>query len=256
MKSFLTAISPRSIGRAFLAVGVVFALTAVMLLIGPVLLGQGVIALLYLLPIGWCTFRWGQIAGVSAAMTAALSFDFFFIPPYGTFTIGSPEGWLLFILFVSVSVLVIGRIQTTLSDWKNRERNATFLYEMVVAIANQQTREEIAQIIANQIQQNYQAKQVNVYLNHKGEWGELVMCSPVTPDCATNGKPDRELPIAFGPSLVGEIAIWKGLLPLPNQNDPMIQSLLRQAGSAINRVQNTDDYIQPTTRLQQENQTF
>ena len=70
-------------------------LTVVMLLIGPTLLGEGVIALLYLVPIGWCTVRWGQLAGVSAALTAALSFDFLFIPPYGTFNIGSLEGWLL-----------------------------------------------------------------------------------------------------------------------------------------------------------------
>jgi nitrate/nitrite-specific signal transduction histidine kinase len=187
-------------------------------------------------------------------MAAALSFDFFFIPPYGTFTIGSPEGWLLFILFIAVSILAIGRIQTTLSDWKNRERNATFLYEMVVAVANQQTREEVAQTIANQIQQNYQAKHVHFYLNSIGELGELVKCSPVTPDCATNGKPERDLPVVYEHKMVGEIAIWKGLLPLPTQDDPMIQSLLRQAGAAINRVQSFES-AQPLTRLQPEKKT-
>ena len=59
-----------------MAVAVVFALTVVMLLIGPKMLGEGVIALLYLVPIGWCTVRWGQIAGISAALTAALVLRF------------------------------------------------------------------------------------------------------------------------------------------------------------------------------------
>src|SRR5512136_937890 len=92
MKTVSLTLSPVRITHTMLFVAVVFALTFVMRLIGPDILGEGVIALLYLVPIGWCTVRWGQIAGVSAALTAALSFDFLFIPPYRTFNIGSPEG--------------------------------------------------------------------------------------------------------------------------------------------------------------------
>ena len=51
---------------------------------------------------------------------------------------------------------------------QNRERKATFLYEMVAAIANQQTREGIAGAIANQIQQKYLAELVQVHLNGRG----------------------------------------------------------------------------------------
>src|SRR5512135_1330196 len=116
MKRNAITISPVRAAHAMLSVAVVLALTIVMLLIGPKMLGEGVIALLYLAPIGWCTVRWGQIAGVSAALTAALSFDFLFIPPYGTFNIGSLEGWLLLFLFISAAILIVGRIQAILSD--------------------------------------------------------------------------------------------------------------------------------------------
>ncbi len=89
-------------------------------------------------------FAGGKSPGISAALTAALSFDYLFIPPYGTFNIGSLEGWLLLFLFIAAAILVVGRIQSILSEKQNRERKATFLYEMVAAIANQQTREGIA----------------------------------------------------------------------------------------------------------------
>ena len=103
-------ISLPRVAHSLMAVAVVFALTVVMLLIGPKMLGEGVIALLYLVPIGWCTVRWGQIAGISAAITAALSFDYLFIPPYGTFNIGSLEGWLIIIIFLLVAVVIVGAV--------------------------------------------------------------------------------------------------------------------------------------------------
>lgn len=207
-----------------------------MLFIGGQTLGQGVIALLYLVPIGWCTVRWGQIAGVSAALTAALSFDFLFIPPYGTFTIGSLEGWLLFFLFVGATILVIGRVQSTLSEWQNRERNATFLYEMVVAMANQPARGEVAQAIANQIQQRYLAKIVRVYLYDLGKSPAVLMFAPNSPENLAKGNPDRVLPIVSDTTLIGEITIWKGSLALPQVDEPMVQTLLRQIAVAIDRA--------------------
>ena len=54
----------------------VMALTVPMWLIGRDVLGEAVIGLLYLTPIAWSASKWGQAAGMSAALTAALSFDF------------------------------------------------------------------------------------------------------------------------------------------------------------------------------------
>lgn len=42
--------------------------------------GEGVIALVFLTPVTWAAYHWGLAAGMSAALTAALTFDFFFIP--------------------------------------------------------------------------------------------------------------------------------------------------------------------------------
>ena len=82
----------------------VLAITIPMWLIGRSVLGEAVIALLYLAPIAWSASKWGQAAGVSAALTAALCFDFLFIPPFFTFAVGSLEGWLVLPAVVPLAI--------------------------------------------------------------------------------------------------------------------------------------------------------
>jgi len=255
MKIKSESISLLRVVHSLMAVAVVLALTVVMLLIGQRTLGQGVIALLYLIPCGWCTVRWGQMAGVSAALTAALSFDFFFIPPYNTLDIGSLEGWLLLFLFIAASILVVGRFQAILWEEKNRGRKATFVYEVVVSIANQQTREGIARAIANQIQQLYLAELVYIHLNSRGKLPAVAVRAANHPDYIAGRKPDRALPIVSGPVLIGDIAIWKGLIPLPSEDDPMVQTILRQTAAALDRAQSAEEAVSPSSRSQSENLT-
>src|SRR5512139_269548 len=81
----------------------VAATTGIMFLLGRDRLGEGVIALLYLVPISWSTARWGQGPGIAAAIAAALGFNFFFIPPFYTFNIARLEGWLLLGIFLAVA---------------------------------------------------------------------------------------------------------------------------------------------------------
>jgi two-component system sensor histidine kinase KdpD len=106
------------------AILTVAATTGVMYLIRRDRLGEGVIALLYLVPISWSTARWGQGPGIAAAISAALCFNFFFIPPYYTFVIGSLEGWLLLGIFLGVAIVVVGRIQSGLARAQASERDA------------------------------------------------------------------------------------------------------------------------------------
>ena len=47
----------------------------------------------------------GAIAGISAAITAALAFDFLFIPPFYTFAVARLEGWLVLAIFLGVAIL-------------------------------------------------------------------------------------------------------------------------------------------------------
>src|SRR5512137_376950 len=110
MKRFRLNITPQLLFECAQSVLVVWILTVPMFLLGRRTLGESVIALLYLAAVAWCSSRWGQLPGICAAITATLTFNFLFIPPFFTFAVGSLEGWLVLSIFLCVSTLIVGRI--------------------------------------------------------------------------------------------------------------------------------------------------
>jgi two-component system sensor histidine kinase KdpD len=218
--------------RCLQAVLTVAALTAWMLLIGRDTLGDAVVALLFLVPIGFSTTRWGQIPGICASVVAALAFDFFFIPPYDTLNIGSLEGWSVLVIFLVVSVLIVGRIQYGLSQAQEQEREAIFMFELISALANLHTRDAIARVLAAKIQENYQAALVQVDVDVEGS--THLFSAP--PETARQGKPDRVIPLHVEEGLAGSISIWRGKFPLPPESNRLFQSFIIQGELAFERA--------------------
>ena len=212
---------------------IVLAATAVMLLIGRGTLGETVIALLYLVPIGWSTTRWGQGPGACAAVIAALCFDFFFIPPFFTFNVGSLEGWLVLIIFFVVAVVIIGRIQYGLSQAQVREREAVFMYELSILLAGLHRPDDIAHALAQHVQQIFRAKFVQVIVEAIGQ-PSLVISVPQ--QAAANGHPDRIVPLMAPRGLIGEICLWRDEAPLPPTDNRLLQNFAKQGALALERA--------------------
>ncbi|NOT04875.1 MAG: DUF4118 domain-containing protein [Anaerolineales bacterium] len=226
MKKF--KLTPNLLTNGLKGMLTVFALTIPMWLIGRDVLGEAVISLLYLAPIAWSANRWGQVSGVSAALTAALCFDFLFIPPFFTFAVGSLEGWLVLIIFFAIAIVVVGRIQDSLS----RAREATFMYELSSALANARTQDAVAHIVARNIRQLFQAALVNVTFQQSKQIPRIAAHEPV--DGEGKGQPDRILPILNAWGLVGEIQIWRGEFgDLPSESSPLLQNFALQTSRAF-----------------------
>ncbi len=232
-------LSVQLIEGCVLATSLVLATTVLFLLIGRNVLGEGVIALLYLVPIAWSTTRWGQLAGMCAAVTAFLTFNFFFIPPFYTFQIGSVEGWLILIIFLVVAAVIVGRIQYGLARAHVREREALFMYELGTALAGARTLEAIARILAEQLQQMLQAALVQVVVEPDRSSTPIVVSSP--PTGPSTERPDLVLPLLAPHRLVGEVRLWRGQAPLPPANGILLQNFAEQGALAIERVQAAAD---------------
>jgi two-component system sensor histidine kinase KdpD len=216
---------------AFLSVIVV---TIPLLLIGRDTLGEAVIALLYLVPVGWSAARWGQGAGVCAAVSAALVFDYFFIPPFYTFAVGRLEGWLVLAIFLVVSIVVIGRIQTSINRAQTSEREALFMYEMSAALAGLRTQESVVHAVATNLQLMFQAELVEVCIQPGGKEKPLSASAPS--DAKGSGLPDRILPILASPGLLGEIRIWRGHGWLPAEGSRLLNNFANQTSIALERA--------------------
>ncbi len=217
--------------KAVLAVAIT---TVPLVLIGRNTLGEAVIALLYLLPVGWSTSRWGQGPGMCAALAAALMFDFFFIPPFYTFTVGSLEGWLVLAIFLGVAVVIVGRIQSVLSKARASERDAIFMYEMSAALAGLRTQAAVAHTLARQLQQMFLASLVKVVIHLEGQSPDIIASEPS--NGVGKGRPDRALPVLNAWGLVGEIQLWRGYIELPSEDSRLLQNFSSQAAQALERT--------------------
>jgi two-component system sensor histidine kinase KdpD len=80
---------------------------------------------------------WGFIEAFCASIAATLTFNFFFLPPFGTFTIADPQNWIALFSFLATS-LVASRLSTKAKrravDAINRQKDLERLYTFSRAI--------------------------------------------------------------------------------------------------------------------------
>lgn len=217
------------------AVLIVAATTFLFILIGEDTLGKAVITLLYLVPIVWSTAHWGKGPGMSAALAAALFFDFFFIAPFANFAVGSLEGWLVLVIFLVVASAVVGPIQSSLLKAHASEREAILMYELSTILAAARTQEAVAYGVARFLHQRYPASLVTVSLQPKGQDLETAAYEPENAIMPAR-KPDCTLVILNGWGRAGEIHIWRGSIDLPNEDSRLFQDFTSQIGQALERT--------------------
>jgi K+-sensing histidine kinase KdpD len=235
MNKIRASLTPHLLTNCLLAILSVAITTVILYLIGLDTLGEAVIALLYLVPVAWSANRWGQWPGIVAAFSAALAFDFLFIPPFYTFTVGRLEGWLVLVIFLVVAIVIVGRIQDSLS----KAHEAVFLYELTSALASQRTPQAVAHTAAQQLQQLFQVDLVQVVFHPDRNTESVVAREPI--DRIGKGKPEHVLPLLNSWGLVGEIQIWgSSLVELPSTDSRFLQAFATQVAQALDRTQQTE----------------
>ncbi|MBN2387808.1 MAG: DUF4118 domain-containing protein [Anaerolineales bacterium] len=220
--------------HSLLAMLLVMVTTIPLWLLGRETLGEAVISLTYLVPVSWSAYRWGQVPGIGAALTASLAFNFLFIPPFYTFAIGRLEGWLVLVIFVGVAIIVVEQIQSSIV----KAREATFMYELSASLADARTPDAVARILTRQIQQLFQASLVRVLVRNPDSDSSTTVSQPE--GIQKQDRPDRVLPVLNCWGLVGEIQIWRGFYSdLPPEDGALLRNFAFQAGKTFERIQKT-----------------
>ena len=78
-------------------------LTALLKLAG-VHVNATTVALALLLNVLFIATRWGSLPALLASVLAMLCFNFFFLPPFGTFSISAPDNWIALTAFLITAV--------------------------------------------------------------------------------------------------------------------------------------------------------
>jgi len=115
--------------RFVLAVGTVLGITFVCF--GVLHVNATTVALAYLLAILAVSTVWGLAVAVVMSVAAMLAFNYYFLPPIGTFTIADPQNWIALCAFLTVSVIashLSSRARQRAEDASARRREIERLY--------------------------------------------------------------------------------------------------------------------------------
>lgn len=140
----------KGFGAAILAVGLATSLIAV--------INHAVsianISLVYLPVVLWLAVACGRGPALLASFLAFLAYDFFFIPPFFTFTVADPTQWLsLFALLITALVLgqLAATVQTRAREAHESQQRTATLYALAQLIATTTEQQVLLEALVQRI---------------------------------------------------------------------------------------------------------
>ncbi|OPX86139.1 sensor histidine kinase KdpD [Pelotomaculum sp. PtaB.Bin117] len=133
------------------------------------------IAMIYLLPVLISAVRWGTGPAVIAAAAGILVFDYFFVPPTYSFTVGDLRYLISFSIFLLVAFLtgtLSARLRQQITSARQRETRTAALYALSREIAAVAELRQVLASVARKVAESVEG-QVVVLLSDKN--GKLVL---------------------------------------------------------------------------------
>jgi two-component system sensor histidine kinase KdpD len=176
------------------------------------------ISLCFLLLVLVIASAWGLWQAIFVSLAAALCFNFFFLPPFGTFTIAEPQNWVALMAFLATAVIASelsnrARRQAAVAVAQRRELER--LYALSRSVLLDTSEDTLGRTIAHRIaetfafagvllydlraHEGYQAGSVDVAVNP----GQLESIRETT----DLGIGARATPVRLGNKTVGVLAV-------------------------------------------------
>lgn len=125
------------------------------------------VALSLLLLILALAARWGLRYAVVTSIAAAACFNYFFLPPVGTFTIADTQNWVALFAFLGTAIIasrLSDRIQTEAEQAKAGKREVEILFQLSRELLQAQTVAELLNAIPRSVETATAASAVALYL--------------------------------------------------------------------------------------------
>jgi two-component system sensor histidine kinase KdpD len=124
------------------------------------------VALSYLVAILLIATTWGIVEATIASIAAVLGFNFFFLPPVGTFTIADPQNWVAFVAFLVTAVVasqLSGRARQREFDATARQRDLERLYGLSRSLLLSEGGTAVSGAIARHVADAFDLQAVGLY---------------------------------------------------------------------------------------------
>ena len=128
------------------------------------------VALTLLLAILAVSAIWGMAVSIAMSVAAMLAFNYFFLPPVGTFTIADPQNWVALLAFLVVSVLasqLATRARQRAADASARQRDIEKLYKFSQGLLESGNVMELLNRIPAQIVDVFEVGAAAIFLAEK-----------------------------------------------------------------------------------------
>jgi two-component system sensor histidine kinase KdpD len=128
------------------------------------------VAFTYLLAILGVSALWGLAVSVFMSIAATLTYNYFFLPPVGTFTIADPQNWIALVTFLATSVLASDlstRARNQAAEANRRRREVERLYKFSQRLLSAGNPIELLNAIPRQIVETFEVGAAALFLADK-----------------------------------------------------------------------------------------
>jgi two-component system sensor histidine kinase KdpD len=135
----------------------------------------------YLLVILVLASTWGFLEAALASVLATLVFNFFFLPPIGTFTIADPQNWVALSSFLATSLIasrLSAKAKARASEAVERQRDLERLYAFSRAMLQIETGAPFAKQLLERLVQVFDLQAAVLYERDSGDFSSVGITSP------------------------------------------------------------------------------
>ena len=169
-RATITHVKPRlrSVGRVLVCGLIVTAIVAFYKL--ALHANATTVALTFLLAVLVVSANWGFWYAAFLAVASTLAFNFFFLPPYGTFTIADPQNWVALFAFLATAVIsgqLSERARRQTLTATQRRREIEHLYAFSQRLLTLESVPELLNLVPRHITETFGCKGAAIFVHDK-----------------------------------------------------------------------------------------
>jgi two-component system, OmpR family, sensor histidine kinase KdpD len=129
------------------------------------------VTLIFIIPAIAAEVVGGVVAGLSTVIVSAAALDFYFIPPYGTLSIGSMQNWVglgVYLVVVGLVAVVVWRLKTAHGEAARNALNMRRVYELSELLVQDRSTEDLLVSIVNAVQSIFAIETVVLFVLDEG----------------------------------------------------------------------------------------
>jgi two-component system, OmpR family, sensor histidine kinase KdpD len=175
------------------------------------------VALTFLLAILAVSTVWGMAVAVAMSLAAMLAFNYYFLPPTGTFRVANAEDWVALLAFLAVAVIsshLSTRARQKAADASARQRDMEKLYSFSQGLLESRNVMELVNRIPGQIVKAFEVGAAALFLADKQK---VYRSGPVIPQLDTESLKSilaRDEPVIDAANSVSFLPVRMGVHPV------------------------------------------